>query len=126
MTNDATERLRRLLSVIPIFAEGESITRADLEQRTGVDTDVLLEDLRVVTERLDAPGGFVEDLRVQVEADRISVHSSHFMRPVRITAPELCALELGLAMLRTCTPPDDCAAIARAREKIRDAIVELP
>jgi proteasome accessory factor C len=124
--NDATDRLRRLLSVIPLFAESDYITREDLEKRTGVDTAVLLEDLRVVTERLDTPGGFVEDLRVEVEADRISVHSSHFLRPMRITVSELCALELGLAMLRAATPPDDGAPIARARAKLRSAIVGMP
>lgn len=125
MSSDATGRLQRLLSVIPLFADAEYITRTELEERTGADLDELLEDLRVVTERLDAPGGFVEDLRVGVESDRISIQSSHFRRPTRISASELCALELGLAMLRSSTPPEDGANISSARAKLASAIVGM-
>jgi proteasome accessory factor C len=115
-----------LLAVIPLFAEAESITHAELERRAGVPASQLLDDLRAVTERLDAPGAFVEDLRVEFERGRVSIHSSHFQRPMRLTIPELCALELGLAMLAAATPPDERTPIEHARAKLRNAIVAMP
>ena len=126
MTQDASARLRRLLSVIPLFAEAECISREELERRSGVQLSSLLDDLRALTERSDTPGGFVEDLRVEIERDRVSIHSSHFKRPMRITVPELCALELGLAMLASSSPREERGAIDRARRKLRKAIVEMP
>ena len=126
MSQDAAERLRRLISALPSFAENECISHAELERRTGVRAPDLLEDLRAVTERSDTPGGFVEDLRVEFERGNVTVHSSLFQRPMRITIPELCALELGLAMLASGTPPDERSAIDRARAKLRTAIVRTP
>ncbi|MGQ0643402.1 MAG: helix-turn-helix transcriptional regulator [Gemmatimonadaceae bacterium] len=126
MTEDASDRLRRLLSVIPLFAEDEGITHEELERRTGVPAAQLLDDLQAVTERLDTPGAFVEDLRVEFERDRVFVYSSHFLRPMRLTVPELCALELGLALLAAATAPDERAPIDSARSKLRKAIVAMP
>lgn len=126
MTEDASARLRRLLAVIPLFADAESVMHEELEQRTGVPASQLLDDLCAVTERWDTPGGFVEDLRVEFERDRISVTSSHFKRPMRLTIPELCALELGLAVLSAATAPDERPPIDRARAKLRGAIVAMP
>lgn len=126
MTEDATDRLRRLLAVIPLFADGEDFTHEELERRSGVPASQLLDDLRAVTERWDTPGAFVEDLRVEFERGRVSVHSSLFKRPMRLTIPELCALELGLAILAAATPPDERAAVESARAKLRKAIVAMP
>jgi proteasome accessory factor C len=44
---------------------------------------------------------------------------------MRLTTRELCALELGLAMLRSECPPAEYPAIDRARERVRDAATEL-
>lgn len=126
MTEDASDRLRRLLAVIPLFADEENITHEELERRTGVPASQLLDDLRAVTERWDAPGAFVEDLRVEFERNRVSVYSSHFRRPMRLTIPELCALELGLAILAAVTAPDERPPIDSARAKLRKAIVAMP
>jgi proteasome accessory factor C len=126
VTEDAADRLRRLLAVIPLFAEQEDFTHAELERRTGVPASHLLEDLRAVTERWDAPGAFVEDLRVEFERGCVAVHSSHFQRPMRLTIPELCALELGLALLAAAAAPDERRPIDSARVKLRKAIVAMP
>lgn len=126
MTEDAADRLRRLLAVIPLFAEEEDLTHEALEHRTGVPASDLLDDLRAVTERWDTPGAFVEDLRVEFERGRVAVHSSHFQRPMRLTIPELCALELGLALLAAATAPDERRPIDSARVKLRRAIVAMP
>jgi proteasome accessory factor C len=45
---------------------------------------------------------------------------------MRITIPELCALELGLAMLGASSVGADRDAVSRARKRIRDAIVAMP
>jgi predicted DNA-binding transcriptional regulator YafY len=45
---------------------------------------------------------------------------------MRLTMPELCALELGLAMLRLERTPADHAAIDRALERLRQVITTLP
>jgi proteasome accessory factor B/proteasome accessory factor C len=45
---------------------------------------------------------------------------------MRLTIPELCALELGLAMLAAATAPDERLPIERARAKLRKAIVAMP
>lgn len=126
MTADASERLRRLLAVLPLFAEREEISLAELERSSGVDAATLLEDLAAITDRADEPGGFVESVTATVGRSGVAVRSSHFLRPLRLTVPELCALELGLAMLDARSAPDERRAIGRARERVRKAIMKMP
>ena len=123
---DASERLRRLLAVLPLFAAEEEITLDDLERRAGVDAETFLQDLAAVTERFDVPGGFVESIAGGVEHGRVVLRTSHFLRPMRLTVQELCAIELGLAMLAALSAPDEQDAITRARERVRKAIVQMP
>ena len=126
MSDDATERLRRLLSVLPLFAEREEIALAELERSSGVDVQVLIEDLAAITERLDEPGGFVASVDASIGTSRVAIRSDHFLRPLRLNISELCALELGLAMLAATSAPDEQRAIARARARVRAAIVAIP
>ena len=126
MTVDASERLRRLLAVLPLFAEKEEITLEDLERGSGVDVATFLQDLAAVTERGDAPGGFVESIAGGVEHGRVVLRTSHFLRPMRLTVQELCALELGLAMLAASSAPDEQGTVSRARARVRKAIVRMP
>ncbi len=121
MSVEATERLRRLMTLLPVLASAGEIPHAELERRTGVKPEVLLDDLRALTDRIDEPGGFVESVGIVFEPDRVSVRSSHFGRPTRLTAAELCVLELGLAMRGAATPPDERAPIDRARKLISAA-----
>lgn len=127
MTVQATQRLGRLLAIIPLFADSREVTLMELERRTGVDPQTLLGDLQAITERYeDEPGGFVESVGVTFEHDRVAVRSSHFLRPLRVTATELCALELCLAVLGASLPPDEGRAVSRARQRVRDLITKLP
>jgi proteasome accessory factor C len=126
MTIDASVRLRRLLAVLPLFAERSEVSLAELAKRTGVDSESLLDDLSALTDRNDVPGGFIDSVGIELGAESVAIRASHFLRPMRVTVSELCALELGVAMLRSISMPDEWAAIDRARARIRKLIVKLP
>ena len=100
MTDTAAAQLRRILHLIPQLGDGEPHPIAEIVQRAGVDREVLLRDIRTISERFDTPGGFIEGLTIFLESDTVEVTTNHFLRPMRLTRPELLALELGLAMLR--------------------------
>ena len=126
MSVDAGERLQRILRVMPHIVGHDDVSFDDVRARVGVDAGTLLDDLRALTERDDEPGGFVEAVRILFEHDRVSVQSPHFARPTRITLPELCALELGLAMLGAGATSGERTVIDRARKRVRAAIVAMP
>jgi hypothetical protein len=126
MSADAGTRLQRILSALPTIVGRGAVSLDEVRDAVGVDAPTLLDDLRALTERDDEPGGFVEAVHILFEPDRVSIRSPHFARPTRITLPELCALELGLAMLAASAAPGERAPIDGARAKIRAAIVALP
>ena len=122
----ASEQLRRILLLIPRLADGEPHSLETVSRRAGVDRSVILRDIESISERFEAPGGFVEGLQIFIEADDISVVPNHFLRPMRLTRSELLALELGLAMLRGERPPEEHRAIEGAATRLRKAIARLP
>ncbi len=126
MSETAASQLRRLLQVIPRLADGEEHPIAELAADAGVDFGTLMEDLASITDRFDAPGGFVEGVQVTVNDRTVSIVSNHFLRPMRLTMPELCALELGLSVLRAERPPDEQSAIGGALKRLRAVITRLP
>lgn len=125
MTN-AAEQLRRILLLIPKLADGEPHSLETVSRMAGVDRAVVLRDIESISERFEAPGGFVEGLQIFIEADDVSVIPNHFLRPMRLTRGELLALELGLAMLRGERPPEERRAIDGATARLRTAIAKLP
>lgn len=126
MIVDAGERLQRILRVIPLIVDHEQVSIEEVKAIAGVDAITLLDDLRALTEREDEPGGFVEAVSILFDSECVSVRSPQFGRPVRVTLPELCALELGLAMLGASTGRGEREMIERARAKVREAIVTMP
>jgi proteasome accessory factor C len=126
MSVDATERLQRLLSVFPLFAERSEIPLTELERSSGVDVGTLLDDLAAITERSDEPGGFISSVMASIGHSHVEIRSDHFLRPLRLNVEELCAIELGLALLAATSAPDELPAIARARARVREAIVSMP
>ena len=122
----ATEQLRRILLLIPRLADGEPHSLETVSSLAGVGRAVVLRDIKSISERFEAPGGFVEGLQIYIEADDVSVIPNHFLRPMRLTRSELLALELGLAMLRAERPPEEQRAIDGARARLRQAIAKLP
>lgn len=126
MSVDAGERLQRILRFLPLVAGRDDVSMDEVHSAAGVDARTLLDDLRALTEREDEPGGFIEAVSILFGADSVSVRTRHFARPTRITLSELCALELGLAILAGSSTPADRAVVDRARERVRGAIVAMP
>ncbi|MEP7383316.1 MAG: WYL domain-containing protein, partial [Gemmatimonadota bacterium] len=122
----AAAQLRRILQVVPQIADGEEHSLEAIAARVGTTVEVLQRDLYSLVARYDSPGGFVEGVQLFVEPDRVSARSNHLLRPMRLTVSELCALELGLAVLRATRPPDEHAVLDRARERLRAVIAKLP
>ena len=122
----ATEQLRRILHLIPRLADGEAHSLAEVARLAGVERPVVLEDIESISERFDAPGGFIEGLQIFIDADDISIVPNHFLRPMRLTRSELLALELGLAMLRGERPPEEHRAIEGAAARLRQVVARLP
>src|SRR5258705_4480223 len=100
MTIDTGERLQRVLQVMPLIVDRGNVSVDEVQSRAGVDARTLLDDLRVLTEREDEPGGFVEAVSILFDSDSVSLRSPHFGRPTQMTLSELLAIELGLATLR--------------------------
>jgi predicted DNA-binding transcriptional regulator YafY len=115
VTDTASAQLRRILHLIPQLGDGEPHPIAEIVERAGVDRKVLLKDIRTISERFDTPGGFIEGLQIYLGPDTVSVHPNHFLRPMRLTRAELCALELGLAMLRMERPLEEGLPVRLAR-----------
>jgi|CXWL01.1.fsa_nt_gi proteasome accessory factor C len=124
----AAARFRRLMTVLPRFAEHDTHRLDDLATECCVPVEQLSADLQALADRFDDPGGYVEGVAVMIDGDRVSVRTDHFRRPMRLTVAELCALELGLALLErehdgeaTTTHP-----MAQLRARLATLITRLP
>lgn len=122
----AAAQLRRILLMVPQIADGEEHSLREVAERVGTDPDTLRRDVYSLVSRFDTPAGFVEGVQLYVEPDRISARTNHLLRPMRLTVSELCALELGLAVLRQRRPPDEHRLLDGARERLRKVIAQLP
>ncbi|HEX5973229.1 MAG TPA: WYL domain-containing protein [Gemmatimonadaceae bacterium] len=126
MADTAASQLRRLLDLIPRFADGEEHPIAEVAQAAGTSAAELMADIYSLSERFDEPGGFVSGVSIFVEDDSVSVHASHFHRPMRLLMSELCALELGLMLLRRQRTPAEQPPIERALARLRETISQVP
>ena len=126
MPDTASSQLRRVLDLIPRFADGEKHPITDVASAAGTSVAGLMTDIYSLSERFDEPGGFVAGVSIFVEGHTVSVHTSHFHRPMRLLMSELCALELGLMLLRRQRTPAEQAPIERALERLRETISRLP
>ena len=114
----AQQQLRRILAILPQLADGEERTYEDIAECVGEDWETIRDDLYELSERDDAPGGFVDGVQLFFGERGVTALSAHFKRPMRLTAGEAAALELGLAMLRSERSPDEHSAIDRARQRV--------
>jgi len=125
MSDTAAVQLRRVLNIIPHLTDGEDHALADVAARAGTSIDNLMSDFFSISERFDAPGGFVDGVSILVEELSVSVTANHFLRPMRLTMAELCALELGLMLLRRDRTPVEQAPIDRALERLRQTVSRI-
>jgi proteasome accessory factor C len=126
MGETAAARLRRILLLIPRLADGNEHPIDELAREVGTDRETLVRDVETLVTRTDDPGGFVPGVQVTFTGKTVSVTTTPFRRPMALTASELGALELGLAMLRAERPPDERAAVNGALERLRSAMAKLP
>lgn len=122
----AAAQLNRILQLIPELADGQEHRIDDIAETVGSSRQQMMADLASISDRFDVPGGFVDAISILVEQHVVSVHTSHFHRPMRLTMSELCALELGLTMLRSERTPLEVQAVDRALERLRDTISNVP
>ncbi len=122
----AAARFRRLTTLLPRFAERDTQRLDELAAECGVPVAQLSADLQALADRFDDPGGFVEGVAVMIEGDRVSVRTDHFRRPMRLTVAELCALELGLALLEREQDGGDPLPTTELRERLATLITRLP
>ncbi len=122
----AAAQLQRILNVVPQLADGDDHRIADIAAHIGSDEQTVVRDLKSLTERFDVPGGFSDGVRVYVENEQVSVLSNHFLRPMRLTTQELCALELGIAMLTHQRAPNEHGTLESARNRLREILSQLP
>lgn len=126
MADTAASQLRRVLDLIPRFADGEEHPIAAVASAAGTSAADLMADIYSLSERFDEPGGFVSGVSIFVDDGSMSVHASHFHRPMRLLMSELCALELGLMLLRRQRTPAEQAPIERALVRLRETISQVP
>lgn len=126
MSETAAERLRRILILVPRLTDGEPHRLDELARAVGADRDTLVRDIEALVARPDDPGGFVPGVHIYFTGDEVTLTSAQFHRPMRLTASELGALELGLAVLRTERPPDERQSMNRALDRLRLAMMSMP
>jgi len=126
MADTAASQLRRLLDLIPRFADGEEHPIAEVASAAGMSADDLMADIWSLSVRFDEPGGFVSGVSIFVEDDSVCINASHFHRPMRLLMSELCALELGLMLLRRQRTLAEQAPIERALIRLRETISHVP
>jgi proteasome accessory factor C len=97
----ASERLRRLLVIVPYVIQHPGIEIAEVSRLFGVGESELLEDLNLLFVSGLPPYGPGDLIDVQVEEGRVWIAmADYFSRPVRLTRSEALALYLkGTALL---------------------------
>lgn len=119
-------RFRRLLLALPHFHDERPASLTDVAALLGVPRDVLLGDLQALAERYDEPAGFLGGIGVLVDGDTVTVRAGRFRRPMRLSADELCALELGLLILARERPAGERSALESLQRRLAALIAALP
>ncbi len=130
----ATERLSRLLAMVPFVLRREGVTLTELAQHFEVTEKQVVRDLELLFV-CGTPGHLPDDL---IEADweggvvRIG-NADPISRPLRLTSEEAVVLLLGLRLLADVPGPHDRAAVTSAADTLsaltsgqRDALGLIP
>jgi proteasome accessory factor C len=115
----ASDRLRRLLVVVPYVVRHPGVRVEELARLFGVGERELLEDLNLLFVSGLPPYGPGDLIDVQVEEGRVWIGmADYFSRPVRLTRSEALALYLKGKALLGAPGLDEAPALASALEKI--------
>lgn len=125
MPETASTQFARLMTVIPRLVDDQPHRLVEVAAQAGVSRAQLLDDLDSMTQRFDV-GGYVDSMDIRIGPETVSMRMPDFHRPLRLSMSELCALELGLSMLRQEGPPNKHAVIDRAIARLRMTIAQLP
>jgi proteasome accessory factor C len=121
---DVSQRLRRLLYLVPYVAKRyDGVEVDELAEILDVDRELLLRDLDILSQVGPPDGDPGEYLLVSVEDGRVFVDlPQRLTRPLRLTPAEGCSLLLGLKALRESgiAPFDD--ALESAEQKLLKAL----
>jgi proteasome accessory factor C len=126
MPDTAAAQLRRVLDLIPRLADEKDHPLEQVASDANMTTAQLIEDIVSISERFDEPAGFIDGVTILVEEHTVSVVASHFHRPMRLTMRELCALELGLMLLRRTRTPAEQKPIDSALARLRETVSKVP
>ncbi len=119
----ASERLRRLLVIVPYLVRHPGTEVAELGRLFGVDEAELLEDLgRLFLSGLP-PYGPGDLIGVDIEEGRVWIEmADYFSKPLRLTRPEALALYLRGTELANTPELEQSSALASAVEKLGEAL----
>ena len=118
-TTTADLRLERLLYVLPAAMRDGGASLSELARALDTTEQHLLQDLDEVTSRVYyRPGGWPDDVQIQIEQDRVRVvHASGFERPTQLSRTETLCLALALRGTAASAHMDDAAARGRLLER---------
>ena len=124
----AIAQLTRLLYLLPAASGEDGLLLAEAARRLNVDVETVLEDLADVSAReFYHPAGGVEDLRVEVEADRIRVRSGgKFIRPRRLAPREALATHLALRRYAAGLEGDAYEHVLSVADRIASGLAVMP
>lgn len=115
---DAVGQLRRLLALLPRFADRGAVPIAAVAAELACSEEQVRRDLRALDDHEDR-GGFIEKFHLTLSETELSVEARTFRRPMRLARDEVRALELGLSLLRNERVEPAHAAIDAALVKVR-------
>ena len=124
MAEPAATQFARIMTVLPELDDDQDHLIEEIAGSVGISPVQFVEDLRSITKRFDERG-LVDGFQIIIGAKKVSLFKTAFHRPMRLTMSELCALELGLSMLRQERPPYEHELIDRVMLTLQAMIASL-
>jgi len=119
----ATDRLGRILAIVPWIAEQGSPLIADVCERFGLTPDELLDDLAVVPFVGLYPYTPDSLIELLIDDDRVSIeYGNFFERPLRLTQDEALALLATATAAARTAGHDPSGPLARALAKVAEVV----
>ncbi len=115
------ERLRRVLTLIPLLQRRQGMRVGEIARYLGVTPREVTEEIRDLVMMCGVPPYFPHNyIAFYIEGDRVNLRfAEHFRRPVRMTLPEALSLNLALRTLEGSSGRAFSPAIRGLRAKIR-------